>query len=185
MTGWGALFLVMFTAANPAAGARANPARAARTTLPAAVLAMAIAVGIAAIAAWTAESLLDWLDIEQETARIAAGIVLGVGGGQAVVLGGPLVRNDIKGLQRGIYPLGVPLSMTPGLLAVLIAFAAHPDASPGRAFFTAIPWIIGTGAVAVFLPARAAPIADGISRLTGAAAIVLAVALIVSGVRDV
>ena len=183
MTGWGALLLVLLAAANPATGARVN--RSAPTQPLAAAIAAGIAAGATLLASFIAEPMLDWLDVEQETARIAAGLVLGISGGQAVVLGGPMVRDIPRGWQRGIYPLGIPLAANPALLACCVAFAANPDAGEMRTAILGMAGTLATVAVAVVVPARFGAAADAGARLTGGLAILVAAAMVVSGVRDV
>jgi small neutral amino acid transporter SnatA (MarC family) len=174
---------VLLAAANPATGARVN--RAATTQPLAAAVAAAIATAAVLFASFAADPLLDWLDVEQETARIAAGLVLGISGGQAVVLGGPLVRDIPRGWQRGIYPLAIPLAANPALLACCLAFAANPDAGAGRTAVLGLVATLATVAVAVVVPVRFSAASDAGARLTGGLAILVAAAMVVSGVRDV
>lgn len=178
------LLFVMLAAANPATGLRAALPGGPRLRLPAVAVAMAIAVGAVIVTGAVATSLLDGLDIEQETARIAAGLVVGISGGQAVVLGGPTVRRGIGGWQAGLYPLGIPLALNPAVLVAVVAFSSHPDAGEGRTTVLATVSVALTAAAAL-LPARFAGAADGVARLTGAAAVLVAAAMVVSGVRDV
>ncbi|MCA9823994.1 MAG: hypothetical protein KC479_01020 [Dehalococcoidia bacterium] len=178
------LFLVMLVAANPATGLRAVLPGSLRERVPAAAVAAGLAITIVVVAGLVADSLLEGLAIEEETARIAAGLVLGISGGQAVVLGGPLVRDTPRGWQAGLYPLGIPLVLNAAILAAVIAFSANPDAGTGRSIgFAAIS--VTLTALAALVPARFAGPADGVARLVGAAAILVATAMVVSGVRDV
>jgi small neutral amino acid transporter SnatA (MarC family) len=183
MTGWLALFVLLLAAANPATGARTNRTGETRA-LAAGIAAAMVAIGLVSAAAG-AESLLDAFEIEQETARIAAGLVLAMTGGQAIVLGGPLVRDIPRDWQRGIYPLGIPLAVNPALVACAVAFAAHPDAGAARAATLATSAGLATAAVALLLPPRLNAFADALARLTGGLAVLLAAAMVVSGVRDV
>jgi small neutral amino acid transporter SnatA (MarC family) len=112
-------------------------------------------------------------------------LVLGISGGQAVVLGGPLVRDIPRGWQRGIYPLAIPLAANPAILACSLAFAANPDAGAGRTAVLGVAATLATVAVAMLVPARFGAAADAVARLTGGLAILVAAAMVVSGVRDV
>ncbi len=178
------LLVVMLVAANPATGLRAALPGTPRSQLPAVATAAAMAIVLTVAAGLVASPLLDGLDIAQETARIAAGLVVGVSGGQAVALGGPFVRRGIAGWQAGVYPLGIPLSFNPAILVAVIAFSANPDAGEGRTILLAAVSVALT-AVAALMPARFSGLADGVARITGALAIVVAAAMVVSGVRDV
>jgi small neutral amino acid transporter SnatA (MarC family) len=183
MTGWGVLLVLLLAAANPATGARAN--RTGETRALAAGIAAAIVAATLISLAAAAEPLLDAFDIEQETARIAAGTVLVISGGQAIVLGGPLVRDIPREWKRGIYPLGVPLAVNPALLACAVAFAANPEAGAVRAAVLGTFAGLCTVAVALLVPSRLNAFADAVARLVGAGAVLFAAAMVVSGVRDV
>lgn len=183
MTGWGPLFVLLLAAANPAIGARVN--RTTPTIALAAAVAALVAIAGVVVVALIAEPALDTLEIEPETARIAAGLVLAISGGQAIVLGGPLLRDIPTLWQRGIYPLGIPVALNPALLACSVAFAVHPDAGEVRTLTLGAIAVALTAAVAFLVPERFSTLADGIARLTGALAILLGAAMVVSGVRDV
>jgi small neutral amino acid transporter SnatA (MarC family) len=178
------LFLVMLVAANPATALRAALPGSVLQRIPAVVVAGAIAVTGVLIFGLVGEPLLDGLDIEEETARIAAGLVVGISGGQAIVLGGPLVRHGVAGWQAGVYPLGIPLVLNAAILVAVIAFSANPEAGPGWTVLLALIGVALT-TVAAFVPSRFEGPADGIARLTGAGALLVATAMVVSGVRDV
>jgi hypothetical protein len=132
-----------------------------------------VAVGVGAtvivLAAAFADDLLDALDISPESFRIAAGIVLAATG----------IRELIWPHIPGDAPFAAVL-LTPELVCVALSFGA--DESLGRT--------LAAGAIGLSFAAVAA-LADRVrpgplpARLLAALQIVVAVALGVSGVRDV
>ncbi len=178
------LLFIMLVAANPATGLRAALPGASRERIGAVATAALLAIALTIATGLLASPLLDGLDIAQETARIAAGLVVGISGGQAIALGGPFVRRGITGWQAGIYPLGIPLSFNPAVLVAVIAFSANPDAGEGKTIPLAAASVAITALIAL-LPARCSGFVDAAARITGALAIVIAAAMVVSGVRDV
>jgi small neutral amino acid transporter SnatA (MarC family) len=154
--------------------ATANPARVALAALESrprrASLALAVAgsFALAAVAALLSDNLLDVLDVSPESFRIAAGLVLGVAG----------LRALVSGLSFA-GPFGAVV-VTPEL--AVLAVSAGADQSLGR--------VLGAVAVTLLLvvPALAAPRRGPLvvaARFLGALQVVVAVALVVSGVRDV
>ena len=111
---------------------------------------------------------LDALDISPESFRIAAGLVLGAAG--LVVL----VRPRASGA-----PFAAIL-ITPELVSVALSFGA--DESTGRVLAAAAPALLLVAIAALAERARAGPLSV---QFLAALQIVVAVALVVSGMRDV
>lgn len=122
---------------------------------------------LAAVATLLAEPLLDALAISPESFRIAAGLVLAVTG----------MRTLLAPAAAG--PL-VAVLVTPELAA--FAVAAGADAPAGRALLAAAAALLLAAAAAA--ASRRAPLALA-ARFLAALQLVVAVALVVSGVRDV
>jgi small neutral amino acid transporter SnatA (MarC family) len=132
---------------------------------------LAVVVGVGAamvlVLALVADPLLDALDISPGSFRIAAGIVLAAMGAATVVH------------PRPGGPAGA-LLVTPDLACMAIAAAADEGVGPA----------LGAGAIALALvaalalPPRLAP-AGRAAPFLAALAVVVGVALVVSGVRDV
>lgn len=140
-----------------------NPPRVRLARPEGSVLLASLAVlGLAAAAIAFAEELLDALAVSPESFRIAAGLVLAV-----------------AGLRTLIRPVPEPAPVLAALftpeLAVL-AVSAGADAATATAVGAA-----AVGFVLVLAPVRAVPAA----RFLAALQVVVAVALVVAGIRDV
>ena len=181
------LLAVFFAAINPAsallvaAGLRFRDRRERRTAV---AIAAVLAGALVAAAAFAADQLLDALEIEPETFRIAAGIVMATTGIYATLRPGPAVPPGEGGRAAGLFPLGIPTLLTPAALAAAISYGA--DEGPGRTIGAAlIVLAVAAGALFVLPTGRWKAPADGLARLTGALLVVLGVALIVDGVQAV
>lgn len=179
MTDYLRLLLVFFAAVNPAA--IAVSARGLRLTPAQAASAGAIAGLVLVVLAFAADTLLDALDVAPESFRIAAGIVMAVAGVAAVWWGG--VRAEGEGWGAALSPLAIPLLLGPAALVAAISYGA--DEGAGQTLAAALP-IVAVGAAIAARPPRsgAAPL-KAAARLTGALLVVLAIGLIVDGVRAV
>lgn len=186
MTDTWQLAVLFFATVNPGSVAAAFVPVPARAGIPR-IAGVAIAVAAIAFlaAAFAAEPLLDGLEIEQETFRIAAGVVMLVAGAQAIVFGHPRTLESATGWRRGVYPLGIPLLVGPATLIATVNFAADPDAAEWRTLGALVPALVLGLALALWAPPKTRPPLEAVGRLTGALAIALAAALVVSGVRDV
>ena len=161
-------FLVAGFLATTNAGRVALAARAERPAPR--TLAVALVAGVALIAAGVifADDLLDALAISPESFRIAAGIVLAASGVRTIVW------------PRPSGPFGAVL-VTPALACLAVSSGA--DAATGRA--------LGAAAIALALVAIVAaspprePAAGLATQFLAALQVVIAVALVVAGVRDV
>jgi small neutral amino acid transporter SnatA (MarC family) len=134
-----------------------------------ALLSLALLAGFAlvVVAALLADDLLDLLEISPESIRIAAGLVLAV--------------NGLRTLVGSVSSSG-PLAavVTPEL--ALLALTAGADEPVGR--------VLAAAALALALVAPAALVGRRgllvpVARFLAALQVVVAVALVVSGVRDV
>jgi hypothetical protein len=136
--------------------------------LPTVVLALAAGAALVIVATVFADDLLDALSISPESFRIAAGVVLAFTGIRTLVwpnaVGGPFAA----------------VLVTPELVCLAISFGA--DESTGRTLGAAaltLPVVAAAATVRAPLPPALA------AQLLAALQIVVAVALTVSGVRDV
>lgn len=120
------------------------------------------ALGLAAAAIAFAEELLEALAISPESFRIAAGLVLAVAGLRTLV-------RPVPGRAPALAA-----AFTPEL--AVLAVSAGADDATGRAVAAA-----AVGVVLVLAPVRAVPAA----RFLAALQVVVAVALVVGGIRDV
>jgi small neutral amino acid transporter SnatA (MarC family) len=157
-------FLATANAGRVALAAHASKPRSASRAL-------ALALGAALIVAGAAlaDELLDGLEISPESFRIAAGMVLAA-----------------TGLWTLLWPEPMPgpfaaVLVTPELACLAISFGA--DEPLGKVLGAAA---IALGAAAIGAFAQSSPVAAGIAaRFLAALQLVVAVALVVSGIRDV
>ncbi|MGH2687120.1 MAG: hypothetical protein ACRDJP_16775, partial [Actinomycetota bacterium] len=100
----------LLAAFNPPRLAAALPETGRRT---AAAVAAVTALATVMLAAATSEPLLDAIDVSASTFRIAAGVVVAIGGG--VRLADPLPRPEpsAAGWRAGLVPLAFPLLLSP------------------------------------------------------------------------
>jgi hypothetical protein len=161
-------FLVAGFLAATNAGRVALVARASRPRAASAALALGLGAALIVAAAALGDDLLDWLEINPESFRIAAGLVLAATGLWTLLTPEP---------QPGPF---AAVLVTPELACLAISFGA--DEPLGRVLGAAAIALLCAG-IAAFAPPRAA---SGLAaRFLAALAIVVAVALVVSGVRDV
>jgi small neutral amino acid transporter SnatA (MarC family) len=180
------LLLVFFAAINPAAvalaasdlrdGAKAHP-------LAVAASGFVLAAMLYLVAASTADSLLDFLDVAPETFRIAAGIVMATTGVYAVWRARIAVSPSEESWQDAIFPLAIPLLASPAGLIAALSYGA--DDGVVKAFGAAIVALAAAATLAVIPLRRGALAADAVARLLGALLVVVAAGLVVEGVRDI
>lgn len=182
MTDFLQLCLYLLAAVNPAAAAIAAP-RDRRPGFPVVALGAVVAFGLLATAAVLADPFLDGLDVEPETFRVAAGVVLLIGGGLAIWTGGAAHSGPWEGWKAGIFPLAVPVLATPAALAAAISYAA--DRGPGEAAAAAGVAVFAAGSLFAARAGRFESALDAIARVTGVLLVAVAAGLIVDGVRAI
>jgi len=187
MTEFLRMAVTFFAAINPAAvalgfalrdGAPPREQRLVPVGVGAAIA--ALLVGLAAVCA---QPVLDFLQIEPETFRVAAGVVMAGMGVLALWSwrAGPATLPD--GWQSGLYPLGMPLLAGPAGLMAAVSYGA--DKGAGLAFAAALPALAVSAVLATVAGRRLRFVMMILAPLTGAVLIAMAAGLIVSGVRDV
>lgn len=179
--------LIFLAAVNPAAAAMAA-ARGPRPPAMAAIAAFALAAALLLAAAAIADPLLDFLDIAPETFRIAAGIVMATQGVLAVWSGRTPAELPAESSgpawAAGLFPLGFPLLANPASVIAAVNYGA--DDGVAKAWLAAlVPLALGAAALAIGAGHRWRPATDGAARILGALLVVVAVGLIVAGVRDI
>ena len=146
-----------------------------------------VAIGAAATFLLTAvvvigaDSILGFLDVTDETWRMAAGIVALIAGIHALATE-PVTLPASAGRWAWAVPVTWPVLFTPQLLVLAVAFGATQ--SPGIVLAGCASAL---GAVAVVAPVSVRRRSGWIggARWLGAVLVVAAVALIVTGIRDV
>ncbi len=179
------VFIVLFAAVNPAAVmSAAHPLLGCAERRRVAVLAFGIALAVLVVVAALAGDALDAIDISPETFRIAAGIVMLTAAVYAVARAA-VARADFEpGLRAAVFPLAIPLLVSP---ASVIAAASYGADQGVGVVGAAAAVALGLAAVLVgwLRLDRAPALVDAAARLTGALLAVLAVGLIVDGVRAI
>ncbi|MGD9933614.1 MAG: hypothetical protein AB7T37_07820 [Dehalococcoidia bacterium] len=172
--------LVMLCAVNPAAVVLAARGRIDGREIAAITYASA---GVLIVVGTTiANGVIEALDTTDASFQLAAGVVmLGMGVATLVWPGG---AKTCTGTWRdGIFPLGFPLIFNPAVAAGTIHYGAT-DGIFGGAAVSLIAAIAGVGA-AWFAGARWPQAMDAGARLTAAALMILAVALVVDSIKSV
>jgi hypothetical protein len=160
-------FLIAGFLAATNAGRVALAFEAERPPPRSALLALLAGFGLVAVAVVVADDLLDALDISPESFRIAAGLVLGGAGLRTLVWPQP---------APGPFPA---ILVTPELTCVSLSFGAdEPTWKAFAAALVAAPFLVA----AVTRPRGPMVVA---AQFLAALQLVVAVALGVSGVRDV
>ena len=173
------LIIAFVTAINPFRTKPVLPPR-----LDAVAIGAALAFGVALVLAAGADSLLDWLNTSPEAFRIGAGGVLAVSGVSAMVRPRP-EEPSLAGAAAGLVPVAFPLLVTPALAVLAISYGADRgvgDAAIGTAVALA-------GLIAAAVVPRGGDVSRSVwawlGRMTGAAVVVVAVVLIIDGIKDV
>lgn len=135
--------------------------------------------GGAVVLVWLARPLLDGLDVEPESFWIAAGLVLGASGLVRVVVPRGIRPHAVGEPWHWALPIAYPVVIGPELVLAAMASGAHDD---GAAATMAVALAAGLVLVA---PARGRPYTGALSRLLAAAQVVLAIALVIDGIRGV
>lgn len=147
-----------------------------RDVLPA----LGVVVTIVLAAALASGPLLDVLDVDTETFRIATGLVVIVVGA-ARLLGAGTRAEDGEDRVSFVLPVAYPVLIGPE--TVLVATSVGSDHGVWLALIGAV-----VGAALALLGARAwwtDRLPRLVSRLAGAVLVVLAVALVFDGLRDI
>ena len=179
MTGWFVL-VAYLTAVNPPRlrpHLSAGPERAVTRYLLIGAVAVAGAGLMIVIAA---SSILDVLDITDETWRLAAGVVCVLVAARAILLPRLGTMPEADGI--GFIPLAFPLLLTPQLTALAVLFGAT------EAMAIAWGWLavaVAVGAAVGRMRHRRPELWLALARLVAMVLMVVGVALVIAGIRDV
>ncbi len=187
MSGVGVTILMLFAAVNPpavlAAMSRSREGASA-TRLPPLTVAIAFLGGAAILLAATfaADAFLDVLELEPETFRISAAIVMAVSGA-AILFLGPFPYPVEEGVKGALFPFVFPLLASPAAIAAVLTRSV--DKGEPQAVLAALI-VVGAVSAGVFaLSGRSTPFAGALARLIAALLIVRAVGLLIDGIRAV
>ena len=178
------MLLVFFAAVNPAAVLLAiGPRLEGKPYRLAAACAGAGVAGVVIIAAaFGSEPTLDALDVEPETFRTSAGIVMAAVG--VLAIWRARITYELEASWRsGIFPIGIPLLLGPAGLAAALSYA--DDTGIAETAVAGVVIVALTAAALAWLRRPRDLALSVIARFSGALLVVFAVAVVVSGVRDV
>ena len=179
MTGW-FIFLAYLAAVNPPRMRSQLAAGEERGQSKPLAVGAAIVVGTGLILVLAADGILDALDITDETWRLATGVVCGLVGGRTVI--SPAGGNIPSPAASVLFPIAFPLLFTPQLAVLAILFGAT---EPFAAAWGGLAAGVGAGAIAGKLRYRRPELWLALARLFAAVLVVVGVALVVAGIRDV
>jgi small neutral amino acid transporter SnatA (MarC family) len=130
------------------------------------------------------DRLLDGLELDAESFRIAAAMILAACGVYTLWTGVPGSRAPGEPrLAHGWFPLGVPLLSGPASLAAAVSHGV--DDGRWVTFGSAVVWVVVTSGLLLVWRGRWPVVADGFSRVTGALLVVVAAGLAISGIKAV
>ncbi|MGH9027573.1 MAG: MarC family protein [Acidimicrobiia bacterium] len=181
------LLLAFVTVVNPARIHGALPAPGTRRgRVAVAGLGGAIALVVLVALAAVGDGLLDALDIDEASARIAAGLVLLVAGVRDLVARPPAAEPALPGWRAALVPVAVPLLLGPEVAVLaLVAGANEGVASTSGTAAFAVAVVVATS----LAPRELAPISERfrgvLARLSAAVLVVLAVDLTIDGILAV
>lgn len=183
MSGIGMTILLIFAAVNPPAVlATMNRTIEERLSWKVAAVAFLAAAALLLAVTFAADTFLDTLELEPETFRISAGIVMAVTGA-ALLLFGPFAYTVQPGRKGAIFPLAFPLLASPAAFAAVLTRSA--DKGEPQVVLASLV-VVGAVAAGVFaLSGRPVPFAGALARLIGALLIFRAVGLVIDGIRSV
>lgn len=141
-------------------------------------------LGVAAVVVAASVPLLDWLDISPETWRIAAGLVVVLAGAWVIVFPQRTAEPELPGRWAALVPVLFPYLLTPEVLVAVWSLGAD---EPAALVLSGLAASLGVAVVLGLTPKEGAPAAmlRGAARLLAALAVVVGIALIISGIREV
>lgn len=183
MSGIDITLLLIFASVNPFA-VLATVNKASRGNLQPKVAAVAFLAAGALLfaAAIAADGFLDALQLEPETFRISAGIVMAVTGAAFMLFGSFSYPLGV-GWQGALFPLGFPLLASPAAFTAVLTRSA--DKGEGQTVLASLI-VVAAGTVVLFaLSGRFVHIAPVLARLMGVLLVFLAVELIIDGIHAI
>ena len=138
MTDFPQLLFVFFVALNPASQARLLGSTTGSARTWAACWGFCLGAALMVTATLSAPTLLEFLEVEPETFRIAAGIVMATWGIRWML---PFLAASADGglLLRGAIPLGWPGIANPAAIAAALSYGA--DSERAGVVFAALLWL--------------------------------------------
>jgi small neutral amino acid transporter SnatA (MarC family) len=178
MSGWFAL-LVLLAAINPP---RVRPHLDVPTRPAQTLAAVIIVLVVGSVLVVVAIGFLDALQITSETWHIGAGAVGLLVGARVVVAPGIAGIEVPDGWAAAAAPYAFPLLLTPQLAVLMVLLGATGSKA------AAVGWLAAVLAITVgvcSVPYRRPGLWSAAARFLGAMLVIMSVALVIAGIRDV
>ena len=182
MTDFPQLLFVFLVAVNPASQARLLGSTTGSTRMWAAAWGFCMGAVLLVAATVGAPAFLEFLEVEPETFRIAAGIVIATWGIRSM-LPFPATAGEGGLLLRGAIPLGWPGIANPAAIAAALSLGADSDRA--GVVFAAVLWCAVAATVALRTAPRFLVAMTWVTVTLGALAAIVGANLIVDGVLAV
>ena len=179
MSAWASGLLVV-TTVSPAIVALRLPGIA-RATLVAGLAAAALMGTLLVV---IADPLASVADVEPESLRIAAGLVLGVTGLARLAIPVGRREEDFSGRTGWLVPVAYPVVVGPELVLAMLAVGAGDEPWSGLAGL-AVGLVLAGVATLAGAATVPAPVWRATARMTAAVQVLLAVGLTIDGIRAV
>lgn len=129
-----------------------------------------------------AEPLLEALAISPETWRIGAGVVALLAGAWVLVFPARRADDALNGWAAAVVPVAFPLVLSPELAGFMVLFGAT---EPASSWLPALVVGLTTVPAAAWFEVKRRWLWEATSRFGAALLIILAIAQIIEGIRDV
>ncbi|HCV00081.1 MAG TPA: hypothetical protein DGL25_02670 [Dehalococcoidia bacterium] len=183
MSGIDITLLLIFASVNPfAVLATVNKSGCSSLQPKNAALAFIAAGALLLATTFATDGFLDALQLQPETFRISAGIVMAVTGG-AFMFFGPFSYPIGEGWWRALFPIGFPLLASPAVFTAVLTRSA--DAGEGQTILALVIVVAVAAFVLSALAGRFVYIVSALARLMGALLVFLAVGLITDGIHAI
>lgn len=180
------LVLTVIAAIAVVNGFRLHPAFPSRTAgrLGPVLAGAALPLVVAVILAAAADDILDWLNVSPESLRITAGTVLAVSAARTLVWPRAKAEPELGGAWVVLVPITFPLLLTPEL--AILALTVGADHGVGRVVL-AVAIGLAVAVLVDLVPRR--PVTETLmawaARVAASALAIVAIALVIDGIRDI
>ena len=178
--------IVLIATFNPLLVRLALPSRQNRSErMKLAALGGVIGSAIVVLAAALSGPILDLLDVNRPSARIAVGVVGAAAGLVRMFRKLPSTQNAPSGLRAAVVPVAIPYVATPAL--ILLGLSAGADLGVGFVVITLAAAVVALIALVAWNTdaPTSGPVARWAARLLAMVAVASCVLLVVNGVFDV
>jgi len=174
------VLMSVFAAVNPARVAASLAATQRQERAWPLAVGSVVAASIVVLLGSAANAILEFLDITDETWRIAAGVIAVLAGARHLALRAASPLPPLIAPAHALAPVAFPLLLGPEVVVLALLYGAtEPLGRLITASFLAFAAVIAWGR------ADDGPVNRGIVRLVAALLIAAGIALVVAGIRDV